>query len=41
MKKLLTLVMTAVLGIACVFGMTACGETKKDQNPFGFRSCFV
>lgn len=32
MKKLLTLVMTAVLGIACVFGMTACGETKKDEE---------
>ncbi len=37
MKKLLTLVMTAVLGIACVFGMTACGKTKngeKEQKTF-------
>lgn len=26
MKKLITLIMTAVLGIACVFGLTACGS---------------
>ena len=33
MKKLLTLIMTAILGIACVFGMTACGkkETGKEK----------
>ena len=27
MKKLLTLVMTAILGVACVLGMTACGKS--------------
>ena len=32
MKKLLTLVMTAVLGIACVFGMTACGGTNNENG---------
>lgn len=30
MKKLITLIMTAVLGIACVFGLTACGKGDKD-----------
>ena len=30
MKKILTLIMTAILGIACVFGLTACGEKKDD-----------
>lgn len=29
MKKLLTLIMATVLGIACVFGLTACGEKSK------------
>lgn len=28
MKKLLTLILTAVLGVACVFGLTACGEKE-------------
>lgn len=28
MKKLLTLIMATVLGIACVFGLTACGEKE-------------
>ena len=28
MKKILTLIMTAILGIACVFGLTACGEKE-------------
>lgn len=28
MKKLLTLIMATVLGIACVFGLTACGKDK-------------
>lgn len=29
MKKLLTLIMATVLGIACVFGLTACGNKTK------------
>lgn len=47
MKKLLTLVMTAVLGIACVFGMTACGGEQKtvkvgaqsSTTGFNYASC--
>lgn len=30
MKKLLTLLLTAVMAVACCFGFTACGEEKSD-----------
>ena len=32
MKKLLTLIMTAILGVACVFGMTACGKKEESKT---------
>ena len=34
MKKLLTLIVTAILAVGCCFGMTACGE-KKDEIKVG------
>lgn len=32
MKKLLTLLLTAIMAVACCFGFTACGEDEKETN---------
>lgn len=34
MKKLITLITAALLTVACVFGLTACGESKDDVKTF-------
>ena len=40
MKKVLTLILTVVLGIACVFGLTACNKQDKGTLVLGFDAEF-